>query len=768
MSQELFYTSAPKGLKPGSHGYCTVAATSGMAPNVADKLESLSAYRHIFAAGSGQEAANPVVYSYLRLVAGGRTYFVLSRIADAGLDYTQRNNKFAHHVALDAAELPPAGPAWLLAQDNFLVRKWTGEPRIIPAGRKPPQGILALGICRAWEALTGDAGWAGVLAESATRATPVFLIIDPSTNILPLLVEAQSLLAPKQRWGVTLSTYYTKLPAGVECQWRCVLKGSPEAKGARTIPGSLIIDLTQKLGTAAGGVLVEAARSGLIVNQQLQDPAPTVSTTTNLSRRIPQLGKLANETFEYSLEQQSAGIAQARHGQSVQRQTWTRHPATLAAATLFLLLIGIAAGIGVVSLRSSTVAGSQPSKVAVTRPTTTVTENAAENPDEGTNRQSEKSVVVAPPAEKTPPETKAEVPSLTPSTTPAPPPIPSEPIDTKAADKPVNLPVPPIARELVLEAKYVVFDPFNGSPGQPVTVPARNFAFPIRDCELSIQTTVTGEARANLILIRTTDPNRWELAHEVTKSNGTGSNKKSIAATFTASAEGLAFRWQKVKSSPTSDVGLLLRDSVLTLGSVTGGRKQRVVFRMAIEQRPFVLSASVPEDKWKIEVAPPATREKLFCELIDSPYKSSFDTSANWRVYQVTDYCELKMREAAGDLQIQLCYDKRQVTLDELFVDRNIADDKLKEVDMHISNLKSQGTNPDPTLEKSRTDKLRANESLREETNLKHGALVKAIEALRWLNAEPGRPYRVYFNVGENTVNVATGTIRLLPSQVRK
>ena len=50
MSHEIIYTSAPQGLKPGSHGFCTVAATAGIAKNLLERLESLSGYRHAFMA----------------------------------------------------------------------------------------------------------------------------------------------------------------------------------------------------------------------------------------------------------------------------------------------------------------------------------------------------------------------------------------------------------------------------------------------------------------------------------------------------------------------------------------------------------------------------------------------------------------------------------------------------------------------------------------------------------------------------------------------
>ena len=49
MSQELIYTSAPRGLRPGSRGFCTVMRTEGLPEPVVNRLEALSGYRHAFA-----------------------------------------------------------------------------------------------------------------------------------------------------------------------------------------------------------------------------------------------------------------------------------------------------------------------------------------------------------------------------------------------------------------------------------------------------------------------------------------------------------------------------------------------------------------------------------------------------------------------------------------------------------------------------------------------------------------------------------------------
>ncbi len=264
MSQEIVYTSSPQGLKLGSRGFCTVASTPGMASSLAERLESLSGYRHLYPPQDPQARLNPIAWSHLLLTVGGRRYHVLSRIADAGLDYSQRSNKLAHHVALDANELPLGGPAWCLAHDNFMLTAWNEPPRLLNSGRVPPRGEHPAQVCAAWQRLTGDAGWAGVLAQTAETKRDAYLLFSPGMDLMPLMVEALSLLPPARRWEVSFSTYVTRLPPGVECRWRCIVADSDEAIAARRAPGATVIDLTQPLGPAPAGPLVTAARTGQI------------------------------------------------------------------------------------------------------------------------------------------------------------------------------------------------------------------------------------------------------------------------------------------------------------------------------------------------------------------------------------------------------------------------------------------------------------------------------------------------------------------------
>lgn len=258
MSQELFYTSAPQGLKPGSQGFCTVAATRGMTPALVQLLEALSGYRPV------QSDRCPVVWSHLRYEDAGRRSMILTRTCAAGLDYSRRGNTFSHHVVLSEAELPPGGPAWLVQQPGFLEKAWDGRVRYLEGGRLPPQGDDTPRPCRVWHQLTGDAGWGGIVAEACVqRQRPmIYLVFEPGMDLLPLVAESLALLPVARRWGVTFSTYFTGTPYGLECQIRGVLNGSPEHAKARRETNALLLDLTVPLSRADKGEWAEAGRTG--------------------------------------------------------------------------------------------------------------------------------------------------------------------------------------------------------------------------------------------------------------------------------------------------------------------------------------------------------------------------------------------------------------------------------------------------------------------------------------------------------------------------
>ena len=261
MSFEILYTSAPEGLRKGSQGYCTVVSTRGIPKTLAERLEMRGGYPHPFSPG---DPKNPVNYSHLLLTVGGVPYHLLSRVADCGYDYSQRSNKLAHHVALAPEELTPGGPAWVLAEEGFCETKWDGKTRLLENGRTARSDSCEGGVCHAWERLCGDPGWAGVLAENAIspQQKTAYVVFKPDYDVLPLVVEAMSLIPPEVRWQTTFSTYYTKLQAVESIRWCFVLDGSQEANSARRDPRVTLIDLCDPTRRAPDGPYVEFARTG--------------------------------------------------------------------------------------------------------------------------------------------------------------------------------------------------------------------------------------------------------------------------------------------------------------------------------------------------------------------------------------------------------------------------------------------------------------------------------------------------------------------------
>lgn len=264
MSWELHYTSVPRGLEPGAKGFCVVAASPNLPGPLRERLEGLSGYQQVFPAHDPRALWNPVVLAHHRLNLGGRPLSLLSRVSFAGLDYTDRSNKYAHHVVIEPSERPAGGPAWLLGRPGFLERAWSGEPRVLPPRRAIPQGDPGPAIASAWRSATGDAGWAGALAEAflSNPGRPSYLIYEPGFDPLPLFAEALAILPASRRWDVDFNTYFTVAPQGLTCAWRGVLAGTPAAAQALKTPGALVLDLTRPLDSPADGPLVHQARTG--------------------------------------------------------------------------------------------------------------------------------------------------------------------------------------------------------------------------------------------------------------------------------------------------------------------------------------------------------------------------------------------------------------------------------------------------------------------------------------------------------------------------
>src|ERR1017187_249750 len=97
MPKQLIYTSAPRGIVPGQSGYCTVARSDEMREALILRLEQLSYYQHLSLSGGTERP----ISAYRIVDIRGTRYHVLSKIQDAGLDFTGRTNFIAHHLVFE-------------------------------------------------------------------------------------------------------------------------------------------------------------------------------------------------------------------------------------------------------------------------------------------------------------------------------------------------------------------------------------------------------------------------------------------------------------------------------------------------------------------------------------------------------------------------------------------------------------------------------------------------------------------------------------------
>ena len=261
MSFEVVYTSVRRGLRTGAKGFCTVAATDGIPRALHEKLESLSGYKHSEAAAGG---APPVNHSHLIVRVQRKIYHVVSRIADAGNDYSGRTNKIAHHLALTTAETEQFryGPVSLFLDDGFWCDSWDGDPEELPPRNLPSGQASSTTDFDTWESVFGDAGWAGILGEAAVNGMkPVSIIVPKADDNIELLNEALQLVPPELRWKLCFSTYFSRLAPGTQCHWRFVLDGTGEARRLRARSLGALVDPVGSAGELSdSNPFVQAAR----------------------------------------------------------------------------------------------------------------------------------------------------------------------------------------------------------------------------------------------------------------------------------------------------------------------------------------------------------------------------------------------------------------------------------------------------------------------------------------------------------------------------
>lgn len=236
MPQQLIYTSAPRGVIAGRSGHCTVARSTAMRDALMLQLEKLSYYQHLSLSG-GQERP---IYCCRSLDIRGSRYHVLSRIRDAGLDFTGRTNFIAHHLVFAPEEVRKfALPPIILRDWPGWVDSWNKEPELFGtenwSSLESLSGRLSVPAMQ-WQKISGDAVNGYGLLE--TRAGTTFQV-DGLTDqqVLTLFAEALELLDlrdPRRdfrasAWQYTFTTSMQEQDNPADFRWRCLHSDNPAA-----------------------------------------------------------------------------------------------------------------------------------------------------------------------------------------------------------------------------------------------------------------------------------------------------------------------------------------------------------------------------------------------------------------------------------------------------------------------------------------------------------------------------------------------------------
>ena len=232
MAYQLIYTSAPRLLQAGRSGFGTVARHEAIRPLLVSAIERFSQFERT------QGLANDrIIYAHRHVTVQGTRYYVLSRILDAGADYTGRTNHLAHHFIFeqrDVAELFHRGltPAdVMLSLGDSWKRSWSDAPAYL--NNSVPLDRLTLGTERSapwWKSLTGRSERAAILISP--QAIKNCYVLWPEREDFqqewPLCIFGESLQFVHDRpWDITFTTCLQPSDDAAEFQWRGVFPDSP-------------------------------------------------------------------------------------------------------------------------------------------------------------------------------------------------------------------------------------------------------------------------------------------------------------------------------------------------------------------------------------------------------------------------------------------------------------------------------------------------------------------------------------------------------------
>ena len=332
MAQQLIFTSVPRGFQPGASGYCTAARSEQMRTGLVQRLEQMSVYSHRTA------SPNPTILAYRLVDLGGAKYRVLSRIRDAGLDFTQRSNFIAHHLAFEPGESAGgASPAEILLFWDGWKDQWEGNPSPLQDDKGDAIGSSVRRLsppCKHWEDLTGDSGWGAFPWNQSGGCCWLHEKLD-EFELLHLMGESLRLKSSDKQdalWETSFTTYLGTIVEASKYQWSAwnVLDPLPTGKEL----GKNIIRVESLKGDPIGNKeLIEIARGGY--------PAISPTSSVKQTRSTPKEVKtqpharVSKEVFQRRESTSRAVVSNTKNKQSYLLALLTATAATIVAVGYF-------------------------------------------------------------------------------------------------------------------------------------------------------------------------------------------------------------------------------------------------------------------------------------------------------------------------------------------------------------------------------------------------------------------------------------------------
>ena len=282
-----------------------------------------------------------VIFSHRKMIAGSNRVHVLSRIADAGVDYTGRTNHIAHHLIFSQQEAAKAAAAGLNPADILMgfgwLKSWEGNARLLgPEDDVNVSQFVAHGkssgraICAQ---ITGNPVHARMLAWEKAAITGV--VILPNTAYSLGFMSEVLYECGKASWNKTFTTSLEGTDELSDFDWilsdftayssiasRC----SSRQQMDLTNPGSLTVP-TEKAVTDARSQTIQ---------QSLAD-APTELSNVNLN--IAKRGASQTPRHERPKAQADAGLARAEQAYRKPKKNGLLYYGIGAAAAVIALLI---------------------------------------------------------------------------------------------------------------------------------------------------------------------------------------------------------------------------------------------------------------------------------------------------------------------------------------------------------------------------------------------------------------------------------------------